>query len=201
MGDRTFAVTWDYRCPFARNAHEHVVAGLEAGAGWEVDFAPFSLSQVHTDEDDPPVWEDSTKRRDLIAMLVGIVVRDRHPEAFLRTHLALFTVRHDESRDLRDEGELRKVLADNGVDEHAVFAEVEDGWPLRTLQESHEALVHDHDVFGVPTFILGDRAAFVRLMTRPAGDGARAISTVDHVIGLLEGHPELNEFKHTTIPR
>ena len=25
---RSFSVTWDYRCPFARNAHEHVVAGL-----------------------------------------------------------------------------------------------------------------------------------------------------------------------------
>ena len=27
-----FAVTWDYRCPFARNAHEHVLDGLAAGA-------------------------------------------------------------------------------------------------------------------------------------------------------------------------
>ena len=27
----TFAVNWDYRCPFARNAHEHVVAGLATG--------------------------------------------------------------------------------------------------------------------------------------------------------------------------
>ena len=26
-----FSVTWDYRCPFARNAHEHVLAGLDAG--------------------------------------------------------------------------------------------------------------------------------------------------------------------------
>ncbi len=50
---RSFAVTWDYRCPFARNAHEHVVAGLEAGADWEVDFLPFSLNQMHVEEGDP----------------------------------------------------------------------------------------------------------------------------------------------------
>ena len=25
---KPFAVTWDYRCPFARNAHEHLVAGI-----------------------------------------------------------------------------------------------------------------------------------------------------------------------------
>ena len=27
----TFSVTWDYRCPFARNAHEHIVVGLDVG--------------------------------------------------------------------------------------------------------------------------------------------------------------------------
>jgi hypothetical protein len=42
-----FAVTWDYRCPFARNAHEHVLDGLAAGAEWDVTFLPFSLGQVH----------------------------------------------------------------------------------------------------------------------------------------------------------
>jgi hypothetical protein len=36
-----FAVTWDYRCPFARNAHEHVLAGLADGADWDVTFVPF----------------------------------------------------------------------------------------------------------------------------------------------------------------
>ena len=45
-----FAVTWDYRCPFARNAHEHVVLGLAAGAPWDVTFLPFSLDQVHVEE-------------------------------------------------------------------------------------------------------------------------------------------------------
>jgi len=29
-------VTWDYGCPFARNAHEHILTGLAAGADWGV---------------------------------------------------------------------------------------------------------------------------------------------------------------------
>ena len=33
---KSFAVTWDYRCPFARNAHEHLAAALAGGADWEV---------------------------------------------------------------------------------------------------------------------------------------------------------------------
>jgi hypothetical protein len=40
-----FTVTYDYRCPFARNAHEHVLDGLESGADWDVRFLPFSLTQ------------------------------------------------------------------------------------------------------------------------------------------------------------
>ena len=42
----SFAVTWDYRCPFARNAAEHVLTALEAGADWDVTWVPFSLNQV-----------------------------------------------------------------------------------------------------------------------------------------------------------
>ncbi len=42
---------------------------------------------------------------------------------------------------------------------------------------------------------------FVRLMDRPEGDGELATTTVDRVLDLLTGWPELNEFKHTSIPR
>ena len=46
---RSFAVTWDYRCPFARNAHEHLLTAVAAGAPWDVRFVPFSLNQVHVE--------------------------------------------------------------------------------------------------------------------------------------------------------
>ncbi len=54
----TFAVTWDYRCPFARNAHEHVLDALADGADWDVTFLPFSLGQVHVEEGQPDVWDN-----------------------------------------------------------------------------------------------------------------------------------------------
>ena len=56
---RQFAVTWDYRCPFARNAHEALVKGLQDGRDWEVRFWPFSLDQVHVEEGQTPVWQRS----------------------------------------------------------------------------------------------------------------------------------------------
>jgi formate-dependent phosphoribosylglycinamide formyltransferase (GAR transformylase) len=61
--------------------------------------------------------------------------------------------------------------------------------------------VKHHKVFGVPTFVRGDRAVFVRVTSRPGGDGELARRTVEGVLSLLDAHPELNEFKHTSIDR
>jgi len=41
---------------------------------------------------------------------------------------------------------------------------------------------------------------FVRLMTRPNGDAELARATIDRVLDLLTGHPEINEYKHTSVP-
>jgi hypothetical protein len=38
-------------------------------------------------------------------------------------------------------------------------------------------------------------------MTRPQGDGDGARNTIDRILQLVDGHPELNEFKHTRIAR
>ena len=196
-----FAVTYDYRCPFARNAHEHVVAALQAGAGWDVEFVPFSLSQVHVEEGGLPVWDDPDKASALLAMEASIVVRDRFPDRFPAVHVALFAARHDDSRDLREEAVVRHVLDQAGVDAEAVLDQVADGWPRDAFRKAHEAAVAEHHVFGVPTFVIGPDAVFVRVMTRPAGDTELARATIEHVVGLMTGHPDLNEFKHTSISR
>jgi protein-disulfide isomerase-like protein with CxxC motif len=196
-----FAVSWDYRCPFARNAHEHIIEGLRDGADWDVTFVPFSLNQVHVAEGDPDVWDDPTKADALLAMQVGIVARDRFPDQFLDVHHALFKARHEEGRDIREEPILREILTENGVDADKVFAEITDGWPLEQFRKEHEAAAGDHKVWGVPTFIKDEQSVFVRLMTRPAGDAATATKTIERVVDLVGGFPELNEFKHTSISR
>jgi hypothetical protein len=201
MSTPPFGVTFDYRCPFARNVHEHLVVAMEGGADWNVEFLPFSLTQSHVEEGEEPVWDRPEKAPDLIAMEAGIVVRDKFPEQFPAVHLALFRARHDQGRDLRDESVIGEVLEENGVDGDGVFAAIADGWPRTASCAAHEAAVADHQVFGVPTFIAGDAAAFVRIMTRPEGDSSLARLTIEHVLELLVIHPEINEFKHTSIPR
>ncbi len=196
----SFAVTWDYRCPFARLAHLHLLDGLAAGADWDITFLPFSLGQVHVAEGDAPIWERPDDDSGLLALRAGVVVRDRFPDAFLAVHRELFDARHVHAKHL-DEDTVRAALVAHGVDADVVFAEIADGAPLDTVRKEHEAAALDHDVWGVPTFIVGDQAVFVRLTTDSAGDGELARTRIDRILDLATGYPELNEFKHTSIPR
>jgi 2-hydroxychromene-2-carboxylate isomerase len=197
----SFAVTWDYRCPFARNAHEHLLAGLADGADWDITFVPFSLGQVHVTEGEAPIWERPEEDSGLLALQAGTVVRDTAPDAFRKVHFDLFAARHDKGLDLRDESVVREVLTRHDVDADAVFASIADGGALDIVRKEHEAAAGDHSVWGVPTFILGDDAVFVRLMDRPGDDCAHARHSIDRVVDLLAGFPQLNEFKHTAIRR
>jgi protein-disulfide isomerase-like protein with CxxC motif len=197
----SFAVTWDYRCPFARNASEHILTALEGGADWEVTWVPFSLNQAHVEEGEPDVWDDPSKTSGLLAMQAGVAVRDRWPEVFPAVQRAMFAARHDEGRDIRDEDVVRNVLQANGADPDAVFNELAAGQTLKAFRTEHERAVADHHVFGVPTFIADGQAVFVRVMDRPRGDADRARTTIERVLDLLATWPELNEFKHTSISR
>jgi hypothetical protein len=195
----SFAVTWDYRCPFARIGHLHVLAGLRDGADWDVAFTPFSLGQMHVEEGQPDVWDDPKKETGLLSLQVGTLVRDRFPDRFDAVHTALFDARHVDALDLRDQDLLAKILDDHGVPAQDVFEELAGGGVLDTVRKEHEAAVADSNVWGVPTFVIGDRAVFVRLMNAPTDD-ADGHRTVDRILDLL-AWTDLNEFKATSIPR
>jgi hypothetical protein len=194
---RQFALTWDYRCPFARNAHEALVNGLKEGRDWDVRFWPFSLDQVHVEEGQAPVWErslDGEGVSGLRALLWGIAVRDAFPDRFLDFHLGAFRARHDEGKKIAEESVLAEVAAGVGLDPGAVAAEVASGRPLKALEAEHTEAVDRYAVFGVPTVIEGDEAVFVRMMERGnVDDLAQALDLV--------ASTRLNEFKRTKIPR
>ena len=196
---KPLAVSWDYRCPFARNAHEHLAVALADGADWDVTFLPFSLSQVHVPEGGTPVWDDPAKAPDLLALAAGVVVRDQYPDRFLDAHVALFAARHDEGLDLRLPDVVAGVLDGVGLPGDKIVAEVATSAPAQEIHRAHEQAVNELDVFGVPTFVVDDRAVFVRLMGRPQGDAALARRTIQGVLDLFETMPDLNEFKHTSL--
>lgn len=193
---RSFAVTYDYRCPFARNAHEAVVAALRDGFDWDVRFVPFSLDQAHVDEDAPAVWDRPPGDRGtgVLALEWSLAVRDAFPDRFLDWHVAAFAARHDEARQIREEEVLREVAGSVGLDAGAVGELVASGAPLRALAAEHTEAATRWAVFGVPTFVVGDEAVFVRFMER---------GRIDDLERMLDLVPwtRLNELKRTRIPR
>jgi protein-disulfide isomerase len=198
---RRFAITHDYLCPFARNAAEVVVRAMEADSDVRADFRAFSLSQVHLEEGEPPVWQPGAEPRSgVLALEWGLAVRDHLPQRFPAVHLALFAARHDHGRDLNDPQVLAEAVASAGVDPDEMAELVASGGPAAALAADHTWAVDTSRVFGVPTFVTDRRAVFVRLMDRPAGPAA-ARSTLERVLAMVEDWPDLNEFKATAIPR
>lgn len=162
----------------------------------EWTFLAFSLDQVHVDEGDTPVWERPPDQRGsgVLALEWGVAVRDTMPERFFDAHDALFAVRHDHGKRLHEEANLREALDAIGIDPTAVAAEVATGRPLATVATEHAAAVRDHAVFGVPTFIEGDEAVFIRFMER------NHVADLERALDLLPW-TNFNEFKRTRLPR
>lgn len=188
-----FDLTYDYLCPFARNANEAVLNGLAEGRDWQVRFRPFSLTQVHVEEGGDDVYGDASASG-VLALQWGLAVRDTDPDNFGAAHTALFAARHDHGLDISGEDVIRSAVAGAGVDIDATAEEVASGRPARALAEEHSEAVDRWAVFGVPTFIVDEVATFVRFMERGLA------TDVDRVVELLDWQG-LNEFKRTRRPR
>ncbi len=195
-----FIINFDYLCPFARIANEMVVRAVEGGGGHDVTFRAFSLSQVHAEEGEPAVWRTEPRPSGVTALEWGLAVRDEFPEAFPAVHLALFSARHDQDKDINELDVVREAVASAGLDPDEIAKVVSGGQPAKSLATDHTWSVDEHRAFGVPTFFLDDRAVFVRLMQRKT-DPAEARATLDRLLDVLTGWPELNELKATRIPR
>jgi hypothetical protein len=198
----TFQLTFDYLCPFARNANEFVLAALDAGAPFDVTFTPFSLSAGHAKDGSDRFFasEKNDNASGILALLAGLSVRDQFSDHFPAVHKALFAARHDDGADLKDKTVITRVLDSCGVDVDAVFAHIATGAPKKVLTAEHHTNEHTHQVWGVPTFITDTRAVFVRLMDRPNGDGPAAIERIRLIVELVDNPVALHEFKQVDLP-
>jgi predicted DsbA family dithiol-disulfide isomerase len=189
-----FELTFDYLCPFARNACEAVLAALDEDIDINPRFRPFSLTQVHVEVGGRPVWDEPDGKSGLLALQWGVAAREHQPEVFAAAHRALFAARHDLGLDIGDPGVVREAVGSAGADVELIAEAVASGTPLKLIADEHTEAVERWGVFGVPTFIVGDEAVYVRLMERSRVDD------LDRVLGMIEW-TRLNEFKRTRIPR
>jgi 2-hydroxychromene-2-carboxylate isomerase len=201
MTSPPFELTFDYRCPWARKVHLHVLAGLRAGAGWYVRFRPFVLGQSSIDEQGGvDLWDDPTKNDDLLLLRVGVAVRDNFAERLNTFHLNAFEARHTGARNTRDVQVVRDVIATSDLDPDTVLSLAQSDAVNDTIRSEHRDAADRLGVFGVPTFIAGEDAAFVRLLNEPNDDDNASIATVQRILDQFFGWPELNEFKHPRVP-
>jgi 2-hydroxychromene-2-carboxylate isomerase len=196
----SFDLSYDYRCPFAKNIHLHVIAALDAGADFDVRFVPWTMSQGYKSEGSPDVWDDPAHDPDLLSLAVSISIRDQQPEFFLRAHEALFRARHECAIRLVTMDEIEGVIAPLGVDMTTLRDDLESRRPHQVIGESFEEF-SKFEAFGVPTFVVENDATFVRYMKPPTADAKGSIKLIESIVGLIEAQPELNEFKHTRLPR
>jgi hypothetical protein len=197
---QSFDLSFDYRCPFAKNIHLHVVEALRAGADYQVNFVPWSLSQGSRSEGALDVWNDPDYDQDLIALAAAVSVRDHQNEYFLDAHEALFRARHDRSVRLTTLEEISNVLAPLGIDMSKVGADIASRRPHDVIAASHKEFDR-FEAFGVPTFVINDDATFVRYMSEPTDDPAKSVQLIDSLLYLMTNQVDLNEFKHTQLPR
>lgn len=196
---RSFGLTYDYRCPFARLVHDHVVEGLRAGADWNVTFLPFCLGQAHVEEGQPDIWDTPEMDSGLQALQLSISIRDNQPDKFIDFHQAMFNHRHNGGGNLRDHNTLERMITEAGANAADAFADVASGRVLQVVKTEHEQYVRSHQVWGTPTFIVGDKSVFVRLLDHAHGDQEVAVNTITRILDNIDW-PILNEFKHTSIP-
>jgi hypothetical protein len=193
---RSVSITYDYLCPFARNANETVVEMIREDVAWDVTFIPFSLTENHDQDGTVRQWDLPVDRvgSGVLALLWSIAVRDGFSNSFLAFHTELFSARHDNAADINDQTVLEAAAVAVGIDPWAIQSLVETGVPAKTLAAEHTGAVEEHGVFGVPTFIHGDEAVFVRFMDRHQS------ADVERVLDMLSWR-NLNEFKRTSIER
>ena len=164
-----FSVTWDYRCPFARNAHEHVLTALEGGADWDVRFTAFSLGPgPRQGGRSRPSGPSPTAIPGLLANLAGIVVRDRAA----RRLLAVCTGRCSRPATTRPSTCATATCwarpsPTPASTPSSCSTQIETGWPLQVFEAEHTAAVDRAPGLRRADLHLGDRLG-VRAPDGPA---------------------------------
>ena len=196
----SFGLSYDYRCPFAKNIHLHVLAALGAGADFDVEFIPWTMSQGHRPPDSLDVWDDPGHDAALLALAASVSVRDEQGDRFRVAHEALFRARHESAIRLATIEEVAGVLGPLGVDMNKVAADIASRRPHRVIGENYMAM-QSYEAFGVPTFVVGPDAIFLRYMEPPRGDGLASVKLIDSLLESMMLQPALNEFKRTRVPQ
>ena len=160
----------------------------------EIDWQPFSLSQVNSDKGpDFKYWEQPEildgSDHTLLAHQSGLAAKRQGKEAFESFFMALLTARHVDKKDLNEPEVMQEAAVTAGLDIARFREDQADPDLLRELGESHTKAVEEYGAFGVPTFIFpGGKPTFLKMFIPPDEQAAeiheslfKMMAEFDHV--------------------
>ena len=138
----------------------------------QVDWQPFSLKQVNSEEEEGPEWKAWEQPGALLAHRAGEAARRQGPKAFEAYHLALLRARHEDRRDLDDEETILDTARAVGLDVARFQEDLADKSLLEDIARSHTKAVEEYGVFGVPTFVFPNGATTFFKSYKPSDEEA-----------------------------
>ncbi len=154
----------------------------------EVDWQPFSLSQVNSDKgDDFKYWEQPEvidgSDKTLLAHQAGLAAKRQGKEAFESFFMTLLRARHEDKKDLMDPAVIEEAVENSGLDGARFREDLADPDLLREIGESHTRAVEEYGAFGVPTYVFpGGNAAFLKMFVPPDEEAGEIYDMVTKVM-------------------
>jgi hypothetical protein len=167
------------------------------GERLKLEWYSFPLEQVNSIEG--PEWRlwaqpDGYRSRGLWALRAGKAARRQGQDVFDRFHIALLSARHEEGRDISDQGVLAEVAREAGLDVGRFKRDLMDRRRLAEIGEDYTRGEEQHGVWGTPTLVLnGLRAAYLKM--RPAPPAEEAIGLFEELFDLIHDKPYIIEVK------
>ena len=160
------------------------------GDNLQVDWKPFLLAQINSKEGPEwKAWEQPEDSADLglLAMRAGEAAQRQGNERFEAFQLALLKARHEDRKDLSDEGVIMEAAEAGGLDMARFREDLADKSILKDLGDSHTRAVEEYGVFGVPTFVFPDGgSAFLKTYQPPAEDAVALFENLHTLMGSLK---------------
>ncbi len=169
----------------------------------EIDWQPFSLAQVNSDQGpDFKVWEQPEildgSDKTLLAHQAGLAAKRQGKEAFKSFFVTLLKARHEDRVDLNDPAVIEEAVVKSGLDMAQFREDVVDPDLLREIGESHTRAVEEVGAFGVPTFVFpGGNAAFLKMFI-PSAEQSEEI--YDGLMKTMSEFAHVGEIKRPSPP-
>jgi predicted DsbA family dithiol-disulfide isomerase len=174
-----------------------------SGKEIDIDWQPFSLSQVNSDKGaGVKLWDQpehlNGSDRTFLAHRAGLSAKRQGKECFESFFITLLRARHEEKKDLTDPEVVEDAASKAGLDMARFREDLADPDLLRELGESHTRAVEEFGAFGVPTFVFpSGNAAFLKLFIPPE---EQSEEMYESLVKVMSEFRHVGEFKRPQPP-